>query len=159
MLRLTMSDTLTQATATMADRMNELATQHKVLVTTAFPAFVSMARLQAGESALDMKCGDGKLLVEIVTAVGESAEGILGLDDNHDLLRPVSQLLRSKNLKQYIKLFKASLLETDANAITQSLTANNLPTTFDTIFAIDILPSDTVGIQSNCQHSYMSKCS
>ena len=52
MPRLTMSDTLAQATATMTDRMNELATQHKVLVTAALPAFVSMAGLQAGESVL-----------------------------------------------------------------------------------------------------------
>ena len=77
MLRLTIGDNLTQMIGTMAYRMTKLATQHEVLVTTAFPAFVSMAHLQAGESALNMKYNNGKLLVEITTAVGGSAGDIL----------------------------------------------------------------------------------
>ena len=62
--------------------MNELATQHKVLVTIVFSVFVSVTRLQAKESALDMKCDNGKLLIEIVTAVDESAEIIKRTDQS-----------------------------------------------------------------------------
>lgn len=70
MSRLIFGDTSEQVTAAFDDRMKEIAKQHKVLVTAAFPAFVSMARLQAGESVLDAKCSDGELLAEIITAVG-----------------------------------------------------------------------------------------
>lgn len=128
----------------ISNRIDKLASQHEVLVTTALPTFIAMRHIQAGESILDIKCTNGKILIKIDAAIDKSAKVILRFNENRDLLRSASQLLQSLNLKKFIRLFQASILENDADAITQALSENHLPLTFNTIFAINILPPDTL---------------
>ena len=57
-----------------------------------------MTNIQTGESILDMKCGDGDLLVEMAGKVGESAGLIVGLDKDRSLLCSARDTLKSKDL-------------------------------------------------------------
>ena len=62
-------------------------------------------RLQAEESVPDVKCGDFKLLAEILTAFGGSARIILGFDNDGALLRAAPDFLHSNSLEKNTHLF------------------------------------------------------
>jgi 2-polyprenyl-3-methyl-5-hydroxy-6-metoxy-1,4-benzoquinol methylase len=126
--------------------MHQLSREHLVLITTALPAFITMAGINAGDTVLDMKCDEGELLAEIAGTVGQSAASIVGLDSNRLNVETARSLLESKNLKQYIRLFIADLLNTDTNTITAALANQNLLTTFNVIFAVDTLPTSAARV-------------
>lgn len=90
---------------------------------------------------MDLKCGDGRLLIEVRRASTDPPTRIiLGLDSDREILRRTSDLLRAESIRQDIRLFTAYITNLDPSAVGHALTSKHLPTTYNVIFALDALP-------------------
>lgn len=91
---------------------------------------------------MDVKVGDGDLLLEMRTSTGEAGGRVVGLDDDMNALMAVTDRLASAHLAGGFAPIRANLGSVPPNKLNDTLDKSGSPHTYDVLFAPDALPDE-----------------